>query len=123
MKKVTFLLFQFDTCLTCYVNLFGFSSNSSISSFTSFYSSPFPLLLPLGWKWVQFRQAAHPTFWVCHKQCKSGCGSDLATYSHCTIPPPPEEAAADDSNAQQCPYKYAAFCNCSLLTIVMITWF
>ena len=25
----------------------------------------------------------HPTFWVCGKKCKSGCGGDLATYSHC----------------------------------------
>ena len=22
---------------------------------------------------------------MCHKRCKSGCGSDLASYSHCTL--------------------------------------
>ena len=38
----------------------------------------------LGWRWVAFREAKHPTFWVCVNGCKSGCGSDLATYSHCT---------------------------------------
>ena len=37
----------------------------------------------VGWKWVQFRQAKHPTFWVCRSQCKCGCGADLANYSHC----------------------------------------
>lgn len=36
-----------------------------------------------GWKWVQFREAAHPCFWVCNQGCKSGCGADLASYSHC----------------------------------------
>lgn len=36
-----------------------------------------------GWKWVQYREAIHPTFWVCNQGCKSGCGADLATYSHC----------------------------------------
>ncbi|XP_059153171.1 hercynine oxygenase-like [Physella acuta] len=36
-----------------------------------------------GWKWVQFREAVHPTFWTCNQGCKSGCGSDLASYSHC----------------------------------------
>lgn len=36
-----------------------------------------------GWKWVQFRQAKHPAFWVCNAGCKSGCGADLASYSHC----------------------------------------
>lgn len=40
--------------------------------------------MPLGWKWVEFRQAHHPTFWVCDKGCKSGCGADLASYSHCS---------------------------------------
>ena len=56
---------------------------------------------PSGWQWVQFRQAAHPTFWVCHKKCKSGCGSDLTSYSHCTLPAPPATADSD-----QCTYKY-----------------
>ena len=27
----------------------------------------------------------HPCFWVCGNDCKSGCGSDLATYSHCNL--------------------------------------
>ena len=42
-----------------------------------------PHTQPVGWKWVQFREAKHPTFWVCRSQCKSGCGADLASYSHC----------------------------------------
>ena len=40
----------------------------------------------LGWQWVQFRQAKHPVFWVCDEGCKSGCGAELATYSHCNVP-------------------------------------
>ncbi|XP_072429820.1 uncharacterized protein [Chiloscyllium punctatum] len=36
-----------------------------------------------GWEWRKFRQAHHPTFWVCTKGCKSGCGAALASYSHC----------------------------------------
>ena len=36
-----------------------------------------------GWDWVQYRQAKHPLFWVCALQCKSGCGSALASYTHC----------------------------------------
>ncbi|XP_022795566.1 uncharacterized protein LOC111334145 isoform X1 [Stylophora pistillata] len=38
-----------------------------------------------GWKWKQFRKLHHPTFWVCGQKCKSGCGGDLATYSHCNL--------------------------------------
>ena len=38
-----------------------------------------------GWRWKQFRQIHHPSFWVCSNQCKSGCGSDLTTYSHCNL--------------------------------------
>ncbi|XP_073227915.1 uncharacterized protein [Porites lutea] len=38
-----------------------------------------------GWRWKQFRQIHHPSFWVCNNQCKSGCGSDLVTYSHCKL--------------------------------------
>ncbi|KAL8572528.1 hypothetical protein ACOMHN_019567 [Nucella lapillus] len=37
-----------------------------------------------GWQWVQFRQATHPTFWVCQQGCKGGCGADLAAYSPCS---------------------------------------
>ncbi|XP_078263777.1 uncharacterized protein LOC144597892 isoform X1 [Rhinoraja longicauda] len=36
-----------------------------------------------GWEWRKYRQAQHPTFWVCTKGCKSGCGASLANYSHC----------------------------------------
>ena len=32
---------------------------------------------------MQYRQAAHPTFWVCKEGCRSGCGADLTSYSHC----------------------------------------
>ncbi|KAL3870051.1 hypothetical protein ACJMK2_042668 [Sinanodonta woodiana] len=38
-----------------------------------------------GWRWKTFRQSKHPVFWVCDEGCKSGCGSDLATYSHCQL--------------------------------------
>ncbi|XP_078074416.1 uncharacterized protein LOC144497273 isoform X1 [Mustelus asterias] len=38
-----------------------------------------------GWEWVAFRQAQHPTFWVCTKGCKSGCGTTLVGYSHCQL--------------------------------------
>ena len=30
-----------------------------------------------GWRWKKFRDARHPTFWVCEEGCKSGCGSTL----------------------------------------------
>ncbi|XP_072919440.1 uncharacterized protein [Hemitrygon akajei] len=36
-----------------------------------------------GWEWRKFCQAQHPTFWVCSRGCKSVCGGDLASYSHC----------------------------------------
>jgi 5-histidylcysteine sulfoxide synthase len=39
-----------------------------------------------GWKWVEFRCARHPTFWVCSEGCKSGCGADLASHTHCNLP-------------------------------------
>ena len=32
---------------------------------------------------MEFRQASHPTFWVCEEKCKSGCGAALSSYSHC----------------------------------------
>ncbi|XP_052775577.1 uncharacterized protein LOC128213634 [Mya arenaria] len=38
-----------------------------------------------GWRWRNFRQANHPMFWVCGNGCKGGCGSDLASYSHCSV--------------------------------------
>ncbi|EDO38225.1 predicted protein [Nematostella vectensis] len=37
-----------------------------------------------GWEWRSFRQARHPTFWVCDQACRSGCGADLQGYSHCS---------------------------------------
>ncbi len=40
---------------------------------------------PVGWKWRTFRGANHPAFWVCGEGCKSGCGAELASYSHCTV--------------------------------------
>ena len=33
---------------------------------------------------MEFRQARHPTFWVCEEGCKSGCGAALASHSHCS---------------------------------------
>ncbi|RUS75386.1 hypothetical protein EGW08_016848, partial [Elysia chlorotica] len=47
-----------------------------------------------GWKWVQYREARHPTFWVCDQGCKSGCGADLAKETHC----PPRLALTSGSN-------------------------
>jgi 5-histidylcysteine sulfoxide synthase len=41
-----------------------------------------------GWKWVEFRGARHPTFWVCSEGCRSGCGGDLSSHSHCSLPSP-----------------------------------
>lgn len=38
-----------------------------------------------GWKWKTYRQSTHPMFWICNNGCKSGCGSDLASYSHCSF--------------------------------------
>lgn len=43
------------------------------------------IVFVLGWQWKQFRKSNHPSFWVCGDNCKSGCGSDLATYSHCNL--------------------------------------
>jgi formylglycine-generating enzyme required for sulfatase activity len=41
-----------------------------------------------GWQWVQYRSVKHPQFWVCHRGCKSNCGADLASHSHCNLPQP-----------------------------------
>ena len=38
-----------------------------------------------GWQWKNFRQLNHPSFWVCSKGCKSGCGANLEGYSHCNL--------------------------------------
>ncbi|GAB1600403.1 ergothioneine biosynthesis protein 1-like isoform X1 [Argonauta hians] len=38
-----------------------------------------------GWQWRSFRGANHPTFWVCGKGCKSGCGESLSNYTHCQL--------------------------------------
>ncbi|KAL5016943.1 hypothetical protein ScPMuIL_006532 [Solemya velum] len=39
-----------------------------------------------GWKWKTYRQANHPTFWVCDNGCKGGCGGELEAYSPCHFP-------------------------------------
>ncbi|XP_060556826.1 uncharacterized protein LOC132717387 isoform X2 [Ruditapes philippinarum] len=57
-----------------------------------------------GWKWKTFRQAKHPMFWVCNTGCKSGCGADLATYSHCRVP----DNNMQTENGNQTSYKYRA---------------
>ncbi|XP_077981461.1 uncharacterized protein LOC144436526 isoform X2 [Glandiceps talaboti] len=36
-----------------------------------------------GWQWKGFRQANHPSFWVCTQGCKGGCGGTLGGYSPC----------------------------------------
>lgn len=65
---------------------------------------------PEGWRWVQFREAIHPTFWVCSRGCKNGCGSKLAAESHCVSPadgaakpaaePAAKRTAAADDDAE-----------------------
>ncbi|CAF0833629.1 unnamed protein product [Didymodactylos carnosus] len=37
-----------------------------------------------GQHWLKSRHANHPIFWICNNGCKSGCGSTLGDYSHCT---------------------------------------
>nr|AMM72581.1 5-histidylcysteine sulfoxide synthase [Paracentrotus lividus] len=53
-----------------------------------------------GWKWRKYRNARHPTFWVCDKGCVSGCGGVLAGYSHCK----------PDQNQNSSQYRYRSFC-------------
>ncbi|XP_033758124.1 LOW QUALITY PROTEIN: ergothioneine biosynthesis protein 1-like [Pecten maximus] len=53
-----------------------------------------------GWEWRSFRQARHPTFWICDKGCKSGCGSALSSYSHCS--------QNNNNNYDVVPYRYRA---------------
>jgi len=36
-----------------------------------------------GWRWVQFRQAKHPPFWICPDNCKCACAASLKDYAHC----------------------------------------
>eukprot|EP01102_Stenamoeba_stenopodia_P020463 TRINITY_DN796_c0_g3_i1.p1 TRINITY_DN796_c0_g3~~TRINITY_DN796_c0_g3_i1.p1 ORF type:complete len:777 (-),score=193.25 TRINITY_DN796_c0_g3_i1:220-2550(-) len=36
-----------------------------------------------GWMWKNYREAKHPTFWVCGKGCKSGVGQGLLGHTHC----------------------------------------
>jgi len=36
-----------------------------------------------GWMWKCYREAKHPTFWVCSKGCKSGVGQGLLGHTHC----------------------------------------
>ncbi|XP_074653957.1 uncharacterized protein LOC141908054 [Tubulanus polymorphus] len=36
-----------------------------------------------GWQWRQYRNAIHPTFWICDKGCKNGSGGDLANKTRC----------------------------------------
>ncbi|XP_070563489.1 uncharacterized protein [Ptychodera flava] len=49
------------------------------------------------WKWKEFRQANHPTFWVCTKGCKGGCGGVLGGYSPCR----PEVFHSGDNSTNQ----------------------
>ncbi|WP_137970740.1 SUMF1/EgtB/PvdO family nonheme iron enzyme, partial [Salmonella enterica] len=35
------------------------------------------------WEMVQFKQAKHPLWWRCPKACQNGCGTSLASISHC----------------------------------------
>lgn len=60
-----------------------------------------------GWKWRTFRQSHHPMFWICNNGCKSGCGADLATYSHCSFSRDNDDMETDSSN-NNVKYKYRA---------------
>ena len=55
----------------------------------------------LGWQWVQFRQARHPLFWVCGDGCKSNCGAELSSYSHCNLKPSPQESSGTNGDSLQ----------------------
>ncbi|XP_041360130.1 ergothioneine biosynthesis protein 1-like isoform X1 [Gigantopelta aegis] len=66
-----------------------------------------------GWQWLQLRQAKHPTFWICFEGCKSGCGYDLSTYSHCQLPShdivgKQEESGFQNGSSSQMQYMYRA---------------
>ena len=39
----------------------------------------------IGWQWLQSQGAKHPVFWVCSSGCKSLCGGNLESYTHCNI--------------------------------------
>ncbi|XP_031552962.1 ergothioneine biosynthesis protein 1-like [Actinia tenebrosa] len=56
-----------------------------------------------GWKWRSFRKAKHPSFWVCNQACKSGCGNDLADYSHCCLATSDNDINGNEYHLQ---YKY-----------------
>ncbi|XP_031562421.1 ergothioneine biosynthesis protein 1-like isoform X2 [Actinia tenebrosa] len=58
-----------------------------------------------GWKWRSFRKAKHPSFWVCNQACKSGCGNDLADYSHCCLATSDNDINGNEYHLQ---YKYRA---------------
>ena len=66
------------------------------------------VLLPhsLGCKWVEYRCVRHPTFWVCSEVCKSGCGADLASYSHCNLLPPSSANGTHNNKKRETKYKY-----------------
>ena len=57
-----------------------------------------------GWNWLQFRQLKHPSFWLCPYNCKSGCGSQIGSYSHCQSKFFNEESSEDYSRPEF-PYK------------------
>lgn len=51
-----------------------------------------------GWEWKTYRQSNHPMFWICDSGCKSGCGSDLASYSHCSLSVDENNGISNDSH-------------------------
>lgn len=51
-----------------------------------------------GWRWKTYRQSKHPLFWICDNGCKSGCGSDLASYSHCSFSANRENGGVSNGN-------------------------
>ncbi|RDD47828.1 Hercynine oxygenase [Trichoplax sp. H2] len=66
-----------------------------------------------GWHWKEYREAKHPTFWVCNEGCKSGCGASLASYSHCNGRPQNGDSTngSNSRNGQNCSnsnYRYRA---------------
>ncbi|XP_052271400.1 uncharacterized protein LOC127872113 [Dreissena polymorpha] len=89
--------------VTCYVPAFEASkflvTNGDFLDFirAGGYSRP-ELWTDEGWHWRSFRESKHPMFWVCNSGCKSGCGTDLAAYSHCSLPEGGVGETATDAN-------------------------
>ncbi|PIK41800.1 hypothetical protein BSL78_21358 [Apostichopus japonicus] len=69
-----------------------------------------------GWQWKAFREAVHPTFWVCTNGCKSGCGGLLSSYSHCRV-----DVSQRDNNLSKQVQTYRLRTVCELV-VMPWTW-